>query len=284
MKPILTIDDLKEASPQQVEKALELVTVKNDLFSWLQWLNSPEGAQVESQYKLGHHDRALGIHPSAIAKVGECLLKLHYDVTGAVEPDRKFNMEDQLTWDTGTLIHSMLQTHFANMYEGNFEPEVWLKNRRLLITSHTDGRFKFKKVRFLLEIKSIKEGGNFGFAKVQDRPFPDNVRQLMTYLRLDNCPFGLLFYFCKNNGQIKEHPVVYDSKVWQALKKNTILPVIQSVEEESPPLPKVGYHCRRCPYFKGCPHGKRHQNDARHARRGQPRSAVLSRKRPVRTK
>jgi hypothetical protein len=275
--PIHTINDLRDASEHDVREALKQVTVKDDLFSFLRWLHSQEGGQIEGRFSLGYHPRGRGLHPSQITKDGVCLYKMYLDCVEEVESIRKFDYDMQLIFDHGTLAHSMLQTYFLHMYEGQFEEEVWLKRKKLLITSHADGRFTFSNVRFILEIKSIKEGGSFGFAKVQDRPFKENVRQLMTYMALDNCPFGLLFYFCKNTGQIKEHPIVYNDEVWQDLKQRVVLPVVAAVESGEHPQATPGYHCKKCEYFHGCKYGKGHANDAR----GQRRSGIRGSGHPV---
>jgi hypothetical protein len=198
----------------------------------------------------------LGLHPSQWSKSGQCPKKLYYDCTGEVAPSRYVDAEKFLIFDMGTLIHSMLQMHFLNMYADQFKDEVWVHNEELHITGHTDGVFEFSNVRFALEMKSIKEGGNFGFEKVRAAPMEDHIRQCMIYMSALDCPFGLVLYFCKNNSQIKEHVVVWNDAIWQKLVSEA-LPVIEGAYNKGAvPAGKVGSHCRDCDYYNGCPDGK----------------------------
>jgi hypothetical protein len=266
-----TIEEFNHATKEEIEEAVKYVTVEEDLYTYLSWLNSSKGCTTEGRFKVGHDPHravSFGFHPSALAKVAGCKLKLYFDVTGEVQQENKFDIDMQMTFDIGTCLHSLLQTHFLNMYDDQFEEEVWLRNKRLLINSaHTDGRFNFDNVRFLLEIKSIKEGGNYGWEKIQDKPFPDNVRQVMTYMFLDNCPFGLILYICKNNGKIKEHPIQWDQKLWNEIQTETIQPVMDAIKAKKKPNPTTGYHCRTCEYLHGCESGKEHKNGKRAQRR-----------------
>lgn len=269
---IKTIDDLKTTTKEELEQAIQKVTVLEDLNTYIKWLNSPEGTMTEIHFKVGwnkHRAASLGLHPSQLSKADPCLLKLYYEATGKLESKPQVDPTLYMTFDIGTAAHSLLQTHFLHMYEDQFEEEVWLKDKRLLIhSSHTDGRFHFKDVRFLLEIKTIKEGGNFGWEKVQDRPFDDHVRQVMTYMYLDKCPFGLILYWCKNNSKLKEHVVVWSDQVWNEIEGGTIDPVLKSIEEDTEPVANPGYHCRWCDFLHGCGPGKGNKNGKRNSRRG----------------
>jgi CRISPR/Cas system-associated exonuclease Cas4 (RecB family) len=268
---IKTIEEFRSASQEERDEAAKLITVEQDLYSYLRWLNSADGGQTEVRFKIGwnpHRAASLGFHPSQIAKLEACKLKLYFDVTGEVKPIPRDDTDMVMIFDLGTAMHSLLQTHFINMYGDQFEEEVWLKDERILINStHTDGRFLFSNVRFLLEIKTIKEGGNYGWAKVQDRPFPDNIRQVMTYMYLDDCPFGLILYFCKNNSKIKEHVVMWDDDVWDEVRNKTMQPVVDAIEAGKTPVPSPGYDCRRCDYLHGCKAGKDHNSGRRNTRR-----------------
>lgn len=278
---IKTIEDLRNATKEEIEEAKKQVSVLDDLYAYIKWLNSAEGGETEVRFKVGwdkHRANAKGLHPSALAKTDPCLLRLYYDVTGDVEPKPKVDVTNYMTFDIGTAAHSLLQTHFLHMYEEQFEEEVWLRDKRILInSSHTDGRFNFQDVRFLLEIKTIKEGGSFGWEKIQDRPFPDNVRQVMTYMALDDCPFGLVFYWCKNNSKMKEHVIVFDDEVWEGLKKTAVLPIVGAVERGEAPVANAGYHCRWCDYLHGCEPGKEQKGAKRNAKRGAVRPRVGAR-------
>jgi len=254
-----TIEDLQGASEEDVRKALSRVTVIDDLAAHLKWLNDNK-IKLPVQFDLGGEERSLGIHPSSACKPGVCPLQLVYECTGEVEPLDKVGHDLQDTFDIGTAKHAMLQAQLKDMFDDQFEKEVSLEDDDLHIDSHADGLFTFPSLRFILEIKTIKEGGNFGFEKVQNKPLESNLRQMMMYMRLANVPFGLLFYYCKNNSLKKEHAMVYDPAIWGEIEE-LVTPVVDAAYNGGPDVtPKVGGHCKWCKFHHGCTHGRRHTN------------------------
>lgn len=266
-RPIKTIRDLENAAADEIEEALKHVSVVDDLDRYLRWLYSSEGAQTAGSFQLGYRKRGKGVHPSTIAKRNYCPLKVYYDITWEVTPLCKYDPEKQPIFDLGTLLHSQYQMHFRNMYEEQFEEEVWLVDKKLKINSHADGIFDFSLVRFVLEMKSIKDGGNFGWDKVQRKPFEDNVRQCTAYMATSDCPFGLIFYINKNNSKTKEHPIVFDPALWESIRA-PVLPIVAAALGEGPkPMPKTGRHCSDCEYYFGCPYGRRASSGERQKHR-----------------
>lgn len=261
MGAIRTIEDLKNASSEEVRQAVKQVSIMDDLQKYLAWLNSSSGGRLVGQFELGHNPhRGLGLHPSVFSKPGTCPLRLYWDITGDVPAKEKISMKQQLTFDIGTMAHHMLQAFCNDMYGDQFEDEVRLKDKGLYIVSSTDGKFEFPKARFLLEIKTIKEGGDFGWAKIQGKPFVEHVRQLHTYMKIADAPFGLIFYFCKNTSECKEHPIIWDDSVWKGIRTQ-IDPIIEAVKIGVPPEAKPSSACRWCPYQHGCTAGRGYADD-----------------------
>lgn len=270
---IQTIEDYRNAKPIDIERCLRQVGVKHDLEQYVAWLNSADGYRIRGEFELGFNgERGLGLHPSALARAGTCPLKHYFDCTGEIVSDEVFRTNWQLIFDMGTIMHAMLQTMLLDMYidpktgHNQFESEISLKSKRLLFNSHTDGRLISPSMRFLLEIKSCKEGGNQGWERVQRSPLKESVRQLMTYMYIDDCPFGCLLYFCKNNSEMKEWVVPWDQKLWDGIEAEA-LPIVEAVENRERPTPKVGSHCRDCGYLNGCKKGKEHVDGIRARRR-----------------
>lgn len=261
----LTLNDLKNAPDEDVRKALSRVTIVDDLASYTKWMNDTN-YRLPITFELGGTSRSLGIHPSSVCKPGVCPMQLYYECTGEVEPLDTVGHDLQDTFDIGTAKHAMLQTMLHDMFGNQFQSEVSLKDETLHIISHTDGVFIFPTLRFILEIKTIKEGGNFGFEKVQAKPLESNLRQMTMYMKVADIPFGLLFYWCKNNSAKKEHAVVFDQAIWNDLK-GVIQPVVDAVYNGGTEvMPKVGAHCKWCKFYHGCAHGRRH-SDGKSARR-----------------
>lgn len=256
MNAILTIEDLlwaQENDPALVEKCLAQVTIMEDLERYLQWLDEAEVTTTVVSKLRRNKARGLGIHPSSACKNKVCLLKLYYECTGEITPNRAYNQRDQLTWDIGTLLHDSYQTHLKNMYEEQFKAEVPLVDKDLHIDSRTDGIFFFSMVKAVLEMKSIKEKGNYGWEKVQKEPMADNVRQAYFYMYVEDAPFAIIFYMNKNAGLVKEHPVMFDPTVWEQIKTETVEPVVAAAFGEGKMVQaSPGYGCRWCDFNHRC--------------------------------
>jgi len=266
MEAIKTIEDLKwaqENRPGLVEQCFSQVTVMKDLEEYLYWLTLSATPTTVVTKLNRWKNRSLGIHPSSACKKSGCLLKLYFECTGEVKPARPYNQQMQQIWDIGTLLHDTMQTHFENMYGDQFRREVPLKDEKLHIRSHTDGIFDFSLVSFILEMKSIKEGGNYGWEKVQLKPFEDNVRQGMFYMYTANRPFGLVFYMNKNAGLFKEHAFMWDQALWDEMKER-FMPVVDAAFNDGTKVEaSPGWHCRDCDYYHGCKPGKDYKRHAK---------------------
>ena len=248
---IRTLKDLKSSSPLMVRHYAQQVTVVADLQRYLYWLDQNE-VTTELLVELRRaKQRPLGIHPSSACKTNVCLLKLYYECTGKLQPNKAFNQQLQLTWDIGTALHTMMQTWFKAMYGDQFTAEA--KLGKGLIKSSTDGIFDFTNYRFILEMKSIKEGGNFGWDKIQRKPMEDNVRQTHFYMWLADIPFALLLYIGKNSSELKEHVVTFDPNIWHDIESKVVDPVTKAVKAGIEPKASPGWHCRWCDFAHSCP-------------------------------
>lgn len=255
---ILTINDLQVALENDfraTQHYLKQVTVEEDLSNYLLWLHENE-VTTDFNVKLHRYRRrSKGIHPSSASKEGCCLLKLYYECTFEIEPMGAYDQKMQLTWDVGTLLHETYQEWFRNMYDKQFKAEVSLKSDDGYIKSRTDGIFTFTNYRFILEAKSIKEGGNFGWETIQAKPMTDHVRQAHFYMWLSDVPFALIFYMNKNAGEFKEHPVMFNQGIWDDMMDNVIAPVVSAAYLGGDAVSATpGWNaCRFCNFQHGCP-------------------------------
>lgn len=258
---IQTINDLVEIEKddyRQVQHYLEKVTVREDLFKYQTWLHQNE---VTTRFPMSLHrtqQRKPGIHPSSASKVGVCLLKLYYECREEIPAREPFNPQSQLTWDLGTFMHSLHQTWFKEMYGDQFQAEVPLENTDYHLKSHTDGIFSFTDYRNVIEIKTIKEGGNYGWETIQHKPMEDHVRQSHFYMWLSNVPFALIFYINKNVSEYKEHAIAFNSTLWNEMWYTVVDPVIAAAyfNEGKVPPATPSWACRWCGYAYTCPEKK----------------------------
>lgn len=255
---IRTIDELQQAMEHDhalVQHYQSQVTVEVDLCNYLKWLSDNEvTTEVVSSLKRSKK-RTPGIHPSSASKKGVCLLRLYYECTNEIEPGKEaYNQKSQMIWDLGTMLHDLHQKWFKEMYGDQFEFEVPLKDKEKHIYSSTDGLFSFTYYRFVLEMKSIKEGGNYGWEKVQAKPMEDHVRQSHFYMKLADVPFSLIFYINKNAGEFKEHAIAFNQALWDEMESEVVTPVIAAAYQKGPAVPaSPGWGCRWCLYQHGCP-------------------------------
>jgi hypothetical protein len=268
MRPIRTLADLKRASQEDVKQAMAMVSIIDALEEYLEWLYHSETKTVVTAELKRWHGRTLGIHPSSACKKGVCLLKLYYDCTEELAPSRAYDAVMQRTWDIGTLLHDSYQVHLREMFGDQFQDEVKLLDEELHVKSRADGLFNFDLVKSVLEMKSIKEGGNFGWNKVQSAPMDDNVRQSHFYMKLSDAPFANILYMNKNAGHLKEHVVVFDFDLWEEIQTEVIEPVIAAAYGDGPRVEgTAGYGCRSCDYNYACPAVKQERKHVKGANR-----------------
>lgn len=254
---IMTIPDLIEATPDEVRHYAKKIGVVDDLHKHQWWMQQAKH-QVEVSFLLGGEERANGVHPSSVSKVNGCELAWLYELTGEVPKKERVDPHSQNIFDLGTAMHNVLQSQFHDMYGEQFESEVHLTIPELMVTSHADGLFSFSDHRFILEIKTIKEGGSKGWNTIQNAPMEDHRRQATVYMVASNVPYALILYFNKNTSHMKEHVVTYDEEVWNPIKEDIEKIIAVANEGEGRITPRPGYGCRWCGYMHGCEHGRNH--------------------------
>lgn len=267
IKTIAELDHAKVHNPGLVKELFSQVTILPDLERYLLWLSEEQVPTKVVTMLERYKERSLGIHPSSACKKGVCLLRLYYECTNEIPPMRAYDAEMQRTWDIGTLLHCTYQTHLKAMYGTQFRAEVPLEIPHLRVKSRTDGVFSFTRLKIVWEAKSIKEGGNFGWEKVQKKPMDDNTRQAHFYMKAEDAPFGIVFYMNKNAGKLMEHPVMFDSELWAELEE-TIQPATHAAFDGGPkPEGTAGYHCRWCDYNHACPKVRKEKTHAKGIKR-----------------
>jgi CRISPR/Cas system-associated exonuclease Cas4 (RecB family) len=257
---IKSIAQLGAAPDSLIQECLGQVSVLDDLEKFIRWQEENKD-QLEVKFKVGGSDRGRSIHASSLCKAGACPLRLYYELTGEVESYKYVDMKSSNTFNTGHALHGLLQSYFREMYGDQFNDEVKLQYPDLKVTGSADGLVEWSAVRFIIEIKTIKEGGGFGFEKVQSRPLPDNARQLQIYMKMADAPFGLLIYWNKNGGDIKEHAIRYDPTVWDEVSV-VAKRVADAAGGGQMVEGKVGPQCYSCQFRYGCS-AKRSANEVR---------------------
>lgn len=256
IRTIAELNAARKSDPEMVQHYLRQVSVVEDLSSYLKWLDDSEATTTVVSKLKRYKQRSKGIHPSSASKKNVCLLKLYYECTEEVEPRGSYDEKMQLTWDVGSMLHDMYQTWFEDMYGEQFKKEVPLKSDDGYVQSRTDGVFTFPDYRFVIEMKSIKEGGNYGWDTIQSKPMLDHINQAHFYMWLADAPFALIFYMNKNAGEYREHAIAFDQTLWDWIMDKVIVPVVEAAylggdKELVPANPQ--WSCRWCSFSHGCP-------------------------------
>lgn len=270
---IKTLSDLEKAGEKDIREALaQVAEIMDDLEKYQEWLASSETTTVVTTTLRRSSTRSLGIHPSSACKDDVCLLKLYLECTGLMKRRRPYDPVSQRTWDIGTMLHDTYQRHFSEMYEGQFQDEVHLSIPEYKVTSSTDGIFNFRSIRSVLEMKSIKEGGSFGWEKIQLKPFDENVRQSHFYMKAGDIPFALILYINKNAGKLKGFPIRFDPNIWEEVESRVLIPVVNAASKKTPDkldpdnLPveaTAGFACRYCDFEHSCPVVRKEETNAK---------------------
>lgn len=264
---IMTINDLQNATDDEVDKCIGHAGIIDDLAKFQQWCEVEKYSYPVS-FELGGKHRSLGVHPSSACKLDACPQAMVWECTGEVEKMSRFDPDLYDTFDNGTAKHAMLQAQLNLMFGDQFQDEVGMADKELHIEGHTDGLFTFENYRMLLEIKTIKDSaGAYGYEKITRAPLNDNVNQLNIYMRLMNVPFGLLFYFNKNDSRKMEYVVAFDEALW-AKTKDRIGSVCSTAYHDGPkPTKDPKFRCKWCGFLHACPEGKEYTRGTSRARR-----------------
>lgn len=260
---IHTLDDLKRAGEAVAMGVFKTFSFRNDLLKYMrEHRNRRSGDRTTKEFfchpcegtgTLKERPRSVDVlHPSSFGPYG-CHQRLWYDLHGVIEEVSCFDPELLLIFDVGHSLHGMLQTYAHRMYGDAFEDEVRTKDRLGLISGSTDGLWTFPRMRIIWEIKTINRKGFEGLSK----PKPEHIWQAMTYARLNNVPFILFTYICKDNSQIVEYYVLYDEEIWQ--KVNAFITAVIECDSDDGPgattalgKPVNKFACKSCGYRSEC--------------------------------
>jgi CRISPR/Cas system-associated exonuclease Cas4 (RecB family) len=266
-KPILSIDDLKDASSTDLRAAVSALRIKERVLDRISVMGRKEGmtraeyiAHVES---LEEHDcptcngkgkvkprkpREIGcVHPSAAHK---CLLRNYYDVTGEMRAKEEIDWKFQATFAIGHAIHGLIQTALElELGAEQFQPEA--KVNMGLVRGNTDGDIWLPTVHAILEIKTI--GSEYDRLS---QPKDDHQLQAngLYATGLDG-PFVVFLYVSKMFPYpIKEFVVEHDPGIFKRWLRDKGEKIQRALERGEPPIADAqASECRECPYAHSCP-------------------------------
>jgi CRISPR/Cas system-associated exonuclease Cas4 (RecB family) len=264
---IKTIEDLNNASDEEVQAALNSIKLKDyyykgaremgretgsTLTEYETWQDTPATETCRSCSGTGlwkEGKRSVGtIHASS---AHTCRRRLYYDVMADYAPKTEFRPELLVTFSMGHAIHDVVQRALHVSLPGKFRDEVRVDlPEAFVMNSRTDGVVDLPKARVLLEIKSI--GGEFD--KLTEPKKDHLVQAVGIYATALSAPFISFLYVSKKwPHSVKEFVVKYDPKIYRRWWRNKGSKVDEAIESGVAPIADADKNtCQQCPYNYFC--------------------------------
>lgn len=269
MKKIMTISDLQNASPEDIEEVRASINLANIVRQQMIKDGQKDGLTLEEYehhlatrkerkttcktcrgkgYTLPYERSCGTIHASS---AHYCRTRLYYDVIGDIAPKHTIDPSLAFTFQIGHALHETVQNSLANALGERFQEEVKIDLPEAFVSgSSVDGVIELDNCRVVLEIKSI--GSKFTSLA---SPLDYHRNQAMgIYATAVDAPFVSTLYVEKAwPHNFKEFVEVYDPKVYERWWRDKGSYVEKAIEEERPPLADADkWECVDCPYGHAC--------------------------------
>lgn len=198
-------------------------------------------------------------HASDVSKATVCLRKLAlglYDAPHGIEPRTAQSIR---ILQNGHFTHARLEHTIIDAVraiggdatnEWKMHPDAKLRSGTADLMVVIDGW------PYVVEIKSIKGTGDYGFEKLGAYPQADHRGQVNQYMGLSGVHAGWILYECKNTQQLKEYFVRFDEEAFRLVERDRVDVVLRHVRAGTLPdkITEVD-GCGgkdRCKYYSVC--------------------------------
>ena len=269
MKKIMTIADLKKASPSDIEQIRASVDIASIVREQMREDGQRTGLTLteyeehlatrkerKQTCKTCHgkgytlpYERSCGtIHASS---AHYCRTRLYYDVMGDIAPKHTIDPALAFTFQIGHALHETVQNALSKALGDRFQEEVKISLPEAFVEgSSVDGVIEFDNCRVVLEIKSI--GSKFTSLA---SPLDYHRNQAMgIYATAVDAPFVSTLYVEKAwPHNFKEFVEVYDPNVYNNWWRKKGRWVEEAIEKGEPPIADSNkWECVDCPYMYAC--------------------------------
>jgi len=209
-----------------------------------------------STFQWGAHRQKGAFHPSEYSN--PCDAFLAFQLVGEKE-ERKERVEQRRIFDTGTVIHELLQYYmgtWARLEGHDYHAEVRVRHDALEMTGHADGLLAAvvaiggQQLRFRM-VLDYKSCNSTTFNKLGNTPGSSYVKQLHGYLKALDVPMGCILYFNKDNSNMRALYVPFDYGVWTPIQQRLERIQAQMDQYQIPPR-RIGRSCHWCRYNAVC--------------------------------
>lgn len=194
----------------------------------------------------GQEERTGGwIRPSGL---GFCDRSVFYDLVNARGLKNRRPSSTKLM-EIGTVIHSMYQGWLHDITKGDlqeFTDELPIRFQPFRISGQVDGIFYTRD--WLLEIKTV---GKSAFYTLSE-PRAKDILQAHVYMYLLDIPRCIMYYICRDDGEDREFPLLFDTRVWDKVEK--LLDDLYTCRKNGtlPARIKNTFYCKECKYLEQC--------------------------------
>ena len=265
----MTIDDLKKASPSDIEQVRSSINLADIVRQQLIKDGQRDGLTLDEYehhlstrkerketcktcrgkgYNLPYERSCGTIHASS---AHYCRTRLYYDVVGDIAPRHEIKPELAFTFQIGHALHETTQNALSSALGDKFQEEVKIDLPEAFVSgSSVDGVIELDNCRVVLEIKSI--GSKF---KTLGSPLDYHRTQAMgIYATAVDAPFVSTLYVEKAwPHNFKEFVEVYDPGVFNNWWRKKGKFVEAALESGQPPIADASkWECVDCIYAHAC--------------------------------
>ena len=259
---IKTIEDLKAASPEEVERIRRRIDVLGTIYMQTK-KDARRVAMTQAEYdakvlarkpktcpkcegagQVTEHLRHVGsLHPSGAYK---CRTRQYYEMIAEEPYAEDIDPELFYIFAIGTAVHVIFQGCLHRALGDRFEDEVRVELAEALVEGGAaDGVIDGDEYRVVNEFKTM--GG--GYDKLTS-PKKEHILQASIYAKALDVPFISFLYFHKENSEMKEFVIPFDERAYNTFLREKVAPIEAALWSRIPPIADAAKgECGKCPIY-----------------------------------
>ncbi len=170
-----------------------------------------------------------------VSEIAGCLRKAYYTRTTPLKPSEAA----LIIMSFGNGLHSQLQEYLTSKGWVS-EVEVSWSFKYFRLVGHID--LYHPENDIVLELKTT--------SKIPEKPYPNHVMQLNSYLAMNKSRKGYLIYISRN-GEVEVFPHRFDKELWKTTIKRAFHYYF-SLQKKHIPKPEPSPLCTYCPFKWKC--------------------------------
>lgn len=227
----------------------DLRNIDQGYMAFLEKVTSPSRFRHHYEQRVNIRKRKVGVYsPSGL---GYCKYRQLLRRQG-IRGDYNLKPKTQGIFDFGHALHAYWQSLDEEIHGSDkYTAEVPVEIPELHLFGTCDAEIVYPWVAYINEYKTIN-GDSF---KNLIQPLPSHLKQITTYMKARNRPFGWIRYICKATAMTKDFFVPFVESIWEQVEG--LLTELEEAYQTGSEVEKtVGYQCGECQYILECnPYG-----------------------------